>query len=263
MATRPTQIYGPQLLGGKRMPHDFRDHKLSASLTWRDYELAKAITIKEWMIAYLLNQMDNPPGQQGHCTGFCGAHRAITIDNDGESFNATFEDANKIYYLAVAIGKYPEREGGATTRDALQAAKQLGYLKSYAFADGIEVLQTWLLTKGSLTTGIPWYSEMFEPASDGLVRARGTLEGYHEIEIHKLDKDRGRIRLPNSWGLDWGDRGFCEMTFDDYFGKLLPLGDAATATDGSPYAPPAPPDPEKPGCLADWIPPALARRFAQ
>lgn len=258
MATRRNQIYGPHLPGRQRMLFDSRMKRLEKFLTARDRERAEQVMVKEWTIATLLNQMNNPPEKQSHCVGYAWGNHANTRDSDGYTFDLTDADGNRFYYAAVAHGGAPESEDGSTTGDGAWAARSLGFVKTYAFTNNRDDLLTWLLVKGSLVTGIPWYSEMFKPDSTGLIHARGTLEGGHEIEINKVDKQRGRIRLPNTWGPDWGDGGFCESSFDDYFGKLLsPYGDASTAVDNIPEQPPTP-EPEL-TCADYFVPRAWQR----
>jgi hypothetical protein len=66
-----------------------------------------------------------------------------------------------------------------------------------------------LLTKAPVVLGTNWYSGMFEPDDRGPADRRGGSAGGHAYVANGVNRDRGLVRIKNSWGRGWGIRGSC------------------------------------------------------
>lgn len=74
----------------------------------------------------------------------------------------------------------------------------------------------WLQTgQGAVLAGIPWYSG-FNQKSGVINSASGRFLGYHCIpwlwQTDRTHGSRNYLELPNSWGHDWGNGGWGEMS---------------------------------------------------
>ena len=63
------------------------------------------------------------------------------------------------------------------------------------------------------------------------IRARrdGDVRGGHEVEIHAIDVERRELRIVQSWGPEWGDHGYCVVSFDTFDRLLEEDGDVIQA----------------------------------
>jgi hypothetical protein len=59
-----------------------------------------------------------------------------------------------------------------------------------------------------LVLSIAWYRSWFRPKADGTLPAPETLVGGHAIVVVGWRED-GALLLANSWGTDWGEKGYC------------------------------------------------------
>ena len=115
-------------------------------------------------------------------------------------------------------GEYPgasPRMGGTSLLEGVKQLKRLGLIKSYRWAFSLEEMILGLGYFGVAIVGIPWYSRMSEPESDGRIRIGGQIEGGHCLDAIQYNKDTGKIRLAQSWGDEHGDRGEVYCMEDD------------------------------------------------
>lgn len=191
-------------------------------------------------------------GALGSCTGNAGIGCLGTDPNYDAlpvigGYALTQQGAVKLYGDATRIDPYPGQwppedtgSDGLSVAKALQAAGDIsGYTWAFTLSDALKALSA-----TPLITGIPWFSSMFSPGPDGLIKVFGSLAGGHEIVVDEYDAARGWVGFTNSWGQGWGQAGRFYLAAEDW-GKLLEQqGDVTAFVPATAPAPaPAPPDP--------------------
>jgi hypothetical protein len=83
--------------------------------------------------------------------------------------------------------------------------------------------------------GVNWYDSMDRPDDDGLVRISpdATIRGGHEMSVPQLRlategtySGTDRVRIPQTWGREFGDNGWIEMELSTLDRLLHEDGDA-------------------------------------
>lgn len=193
---------------------------------------------------YPLNQ-----GEEGACVGHGVAAELSALPiaiPTGQEF------AFRLYELARAEDRkmgynFPE---GATVLGGLRAAKELGLIQGYRWAQSFEEIRDAVLSHGSVVMGTWWYTGMDSWDAHGLVQAVGHRRGGHAWTIvgylpsHPI---HGEVfEAINSWGPGWGKRGLFYITPDDLRRLFEDDGEAAIVTDTPQDPEPAPvPEPDR------------------
>lgn len=189
--------------------------------------------------AYVYNRL-RPAGSP--CTGTISIVAALTLlKNEG----------------AVTLADFPDdmTKCAIPAPDTLKARAGDFRLLDWRAVDR-EVKDDWRTpivlddVKGALARGVPVIFAMPAPADFKAFRGDGVYgraekpdrAGYHAMAIVGYDEDRQALRIMNSWGLGWGDKGYAWIGYDTF--KLL-AGEAysleapvAPATAGAPPPPP-------------------------
>lgn len=178
----------------------------------------------------ILNQGDLGSCTGNAMTGLLGTephYRPHTHPTDNEAL------AVRLYSLATTLddapGQYPPDDTGSSGLAVAKGAQQLGLITGYAHAFGLDhALHALVLAP--FIMGIDWYDSFDQPGANGLIEISpgASVRGGHELEVIGLDVERQRVRIPNSWGPDWGARGYCEMSFDTLGQLLANDGDVTT-----------------------------------
>jgi hypothetical protein len=173
-------------------------------------------------------------GQLGSCTGNA---MAGDLDTDPLFVKGRYLYESKalaLYKLATKIdpfpGTYPPEDTGSDGLSVMKAAQQLGYIKSYAHAFGLQhALEA--LALSSVITGCNWYDSMDSPSSSGLVTISpgASVRGGHEWEVLGVDATNQTVRCVNSWGTGWGDAGYFVLRWSDWDRLLNEQGDVTVA----------------------------------
>jgi len=121
---------------------------------------------------------------------------------------------------------------------------------------GITYEQPFKMPDGSpgkcpLYIAIPVYRSFYSTGADGLVstpQSGETLAGYHAVALVGWKKvgGKGYWIVANSWGVSWGDGGFCYLA-EDY-----PISEAWMITEGAPSPGPEP-EPTPPKIDNFWL----------
>lgn len=173
-------------------------------------------------------------GQEGACVGFALTHELMARPSVVELDDPQTFAREKVYWPAQerdewAGGSYPGASPFYEGTSGLAGAKvmvELGYWGGYGWYFGEHELALGVGYKGPSCVGIPWTTGMMKPDSDGVVKATGIIEGYHEILVPSISIKLHRYRMDNTWGLDYGIGGSCFISREDMAYLLSQQGDA-------------------------------------
>jgi hypothetical protein len=169
----------------------------------------------------------------GSCTGNAVAGMLMTEPFWRKGRRLAERDAVRIYSRATHLdpykGVYPPDDTGSSGLAAMKAAQEMGYVKSYAHAFGLQhALKTLVLRP--VVIGIWWYDGFDHPDKNGLVKKKGHIRGGHEFLVVGIDVESKTVRACNSWGPKWGDGGYFSFSWDAFDLLLHQDGDVTTAT---------------------------------
>lgn len=194
--------------------------------------LPKAATrnYQYWTARPALDQLDTP-----QCVGFSTYQwlTAFPVKNV-PPFSPT-----DLYHLAQQNDEWPgEDYDGSSVRGAFKALKDKGYVSEYRWAPDVETVVDHLLMKGPVVVGTEWTYGMFMPDDHGCIDdIDGQVVGGHAyllIGANRLKPTRngkGAVRVLNSWGTGWADRGRAWLSFSALDVLLKKDGEACTATE--------------------------------
>lgn len=171
-------------------------------------------------------------GNQGatpQCVGYAWAHWI----EDGPVKHSGIPpiiDPTTIYHEAQKIDEWEgEDYSGTSVRAGAKWLKSQDKISSYLWTSDVNTLVDAVLTKGPVVVGTSWYSNMFYPDSNGLIRIGGRLAGGHAYVINGVDKKKRLFRIKNSWGRDWGKGGNAFIGFADMFRLMRSYGEVCLA----------------------------------
>lgn len=175
-----------------------------------------------WRCHYHFDQ-----GAHGSCVGMSIGHELAARPAEIKRLTHKFL-FEKIYWEAQKIdpwngGSYPGAQPyyeGTSLLAGVKIAHKLGYFRNYYWAFNFNHFLSALGHRGPALIGIPWLEGMYNPDSNGVIRATGRSLGGHAIIARAINVRTGMITLRNSWGKRWGHNGDCYISFDD-LEKLL------------------------------------------
>jgi hypothetical protein len=138
-------------------------------------------------------------------------------------------------------GEEPDYEG-TSVRAAFKVLKARGHVTSYGWADEAEMVIRQVLAVGPVVMGTDWTNSMFDPDAEGYIWPKAPIVGGHAwlilgVNRNRLNPDgtKGAVRMLNSWGELWGQKGRAWLTFDALQSLIKGLsrwpGEACTATE--------------------------------
>lgn len=214
------------IVPGKRLGRHIRIDPRSES-----YRVARvspsAIEERLWLgsNARALNQFD-----VGACTGFASAHSLNCLPFGLRLTNA---DALEIYRIATTKdpwpGSWPEEDTGSSGLAAMQACRELGYIKSWSSAYTLDDVLSGLQTRPGIM-GCTWFAGCDDPNATGEISPTGSVRGGHETAVVGCEPRNGMIVLRNSWGDDYGveiaeQTGYFRLTYAEFSALMLLTGD--------------------------------------
>jgi hypothetical protein len=123
-----------------------------------------------------------------------------------------------------------ENYDGTSVRAGAKVLQSLGYIQSYYWGWDIQTVVDSILTKGPVVMGTNWYSEMFYPnPKNNRINVKGTIEGGHAYVINGCNTTTQVMRIKNSWGRQWGDKGHAYISFRDVARLIRENGEACLA----------------------------------
>jgi len=151
-------------------------------------------------------------------TSKCTSYSALHWVEDGpvtHEGNAPVIDPHELYILIQSFDPWKFPHDGSTIRATAKALQHLGYAGSYYWTNSLQEMIDCLLHVGPLIIGIDWYEGMSEPNEKGIGSRSGAMEGGHAIKVDGVDTKTRLFRLKNSWGREYGRKGFVYLPFDD------------------------------------------------
>jgi hypothetical protein len=169
-------------------------------------------------------------GADGSCVGFSWTHELAARPSEVPNLNAT--TAFAVYKLAQTIDPWEgENYEGTSVLAGVKAVQKLhpDKITEYRWAFNLQDVLMTLSYLGPVVIGIPWYTGMFVPDADGLIKPTGWQAGGHAILVKGINIKTGLVRLHNSWGTGWGKGGDCFISFSDLDRLLREQGEACIA----------------------------------
>lgn len=198
------------------------EHKLPRRAVPRD------VRQRYWHAGPILDQGSTP-----QCVGYAG-HGWLSA---GPVVNRPKISPTELYFLAQDNDEWPGRNyEGTSTLGLMKALKKLGYIDEYKWALDAETVVAWLLTSGPVLIGSDWFEDMAAPDREGFLHPEGENYGGHEWLLIGANRDRrtpsgtkGAVRMVNSWGDNWADRGRAWLAIPDLDRLIKNNGEAVAS----------------------------------
>lgn len=191
-------------------------------------------TDRHWPTGPVRDQGSNP-----HCVGYAALHfleSAPIMARRGR----VLPTGRELYIGAQRLDEWPgENYDGTSGRGVMKFMQGIGLISGYVWAQRIEDVRDFILTRGPVLVGTEWYSRMSEPITvdnkkssqdDLYLEPSGEWEGGHETCWVGFSKKRNAFRVLNSWGAGWGENGRAWVAYDVANTLIFQMnGDAVSA----------------------------------
>ena len=172
-------------------------------------------------------------GNKPHCVGFSWSHW-IEDGPVGHGGVAPIISPIKIYSEAQKIDEWPgENYNGTSVRAGAKYLKSINAIQSYYWAYDVNTLIDCVFKLGPVVVGTYWYSSMFSPDSNGIIKISGGIVGGHAYVINGVDKTKQLFRIKNSWGRAWGKQGHAFISFNDMSRLMSMNGEICIAVENN------------------------------
>lgn len=179
-------------------------------------------------------------GRTSSCVGQTWAGMGVTRPHYGllsRLARRNVPDGLVVYDVAQDFdnhpGKEPEMQGSSTLGGA-KAARHLGLIRSFRFANSTSDVLEALSYVGPVATGLLWTRAMAQPLPTGHPNDNAGTEviGGHETLLVAVDVSAREVEGVNSWGAGWGAGGRFRWSWDFLEQRLADRGDACLGETG-------------------------------
>lgn len=127
-------------------------------------------------------------------------------------------------------GRWPPQDTGSAGLFSMKTLQAHGWITGYEHAFGLRAVLATLVHR-PVSIGTWWYESMSRPDSSGLmsISPGSARMGGHQWLAVGQDPVTRRIKMRQSWGREWGHRGYGYLGWDDLDALLRDNGDAITA----------------------------------
>jgi len=203
---------------GRFIKPDDRDKKFLISSILP--KKSPGITYKYWWTNGWWGNQGNTP----YCVAFSWVHWLAAgpiTQKSSRKGNVAPYNTTYLYNEAQKIDRWPgEDYDGTSVRAGAKVLQSAGYIKNYNWSWDIDTTINAILTLGPVVVGTNWYRNMFYPNKKGIINATGDKLGGHAYLLDGVNVKKKLIRIKNSWGREWGKKGFAYISFDD-MSKLI------------------------------------------
>jgi hypothetical protein len=127
-------------------------------------------------------------------------------------------------------GHYPPDDTGSCGLYSMKVLKRHGWITGYDSAFGLVAALNTLVDR-PISIGVAYYDSMERPDSSGRVSISPNAQvvGGHQMCVVGQDPaDHGQIKIRQSWGVDFGDKGYIYLGWSDFDRLLHEQGDVIT-----------------------------------
>lgn len=200
-----------------------------------------------------------------------GGSEAINLTDPLEAEGWITNPNTGLYHLVTNAdpfdGGYTPDDTGSDGTSLGNLFLELGLIESFSHAfNGLADVLAFLSTEGPAWMGSDWYDSMFDPSSDGevTISPNATVAGGHQYLLTgRIDAARRLVEMRNHWRNSWGMNGRAWMSYSLIERLLGQNGDAQLIKPKVAVVPPFVPTPERPGCLAQFVPASMQRRLGR
>lgn len=184
-----------------------------------------------WVPAGVLDQGDRP-----YCVAYAwtsmlrAAPETATVPRVGPFAQALYDRAQ----ILDDIDASPEE--GTTVRGAAKALSRAGIIGGYRWAYRAETVRDYLLTRGPVVLGLPWYEGMDVEKMSNV----GAYLGGHAVLATGYSQKHNAVRILNSWGPKWAAGGRAWLPLGVLDALLQDGGEACSAIETRYAAPLSP-----------------------
>jgi hypothetical protein len=167
----------------------------------------------------------------GSCTGH-SAIQALNCRPNHARRSPLLGDAEAMeaYHVGTTIdpfpGEYPPTDTGSSVTAVAKALRQIGRIKEFRWGFGFDDALA-MLMDGPVIVGTTWKRSMMQPDENGYLKVSGSDDDLgHAYVWTNYSKRFRRIKILNSWGLDWGRMGFAYLHEEDARWSIDDKGEA-------------------------------------
>ncbi|MCA1799724.1 MAG: hypothetical protein LC650_00240 [Actinobacteria bacterium] len=130
-------------------------------------------------------------------------------------------DLDLAYAWAQQNDEWPGTDyNGTSVRAGAKYLQKHGHIDSYYWGRDVNTIAQAILDTGPVAVGTMWTMDMFITNRGGFITPTGEDAGGHAYLLDGVNTRHKFFRIKNSWGRNWGYKGFAKISFAD-FDKLL------------------------------------------
>lgn len=224
---------------GRKFTDDYRDRQFPMRLIVEDdmAEAEEVRTYRYWWTRGWWGDQGNTP----RCVAYAWLHWAedgpVTHEPRFPGGGPIIDPAF-LYCRAQTVDEWPgdcstNNYDGTSVRAGAKILQRNRIISSYWWANDVQDIIDAILYSGPVVVGTWWYRDMFypDPAKDYIIKPGNQVAGGHAYVLNGVNVEKGLFRIKNSWGRDWGKRGFAYITLDDFATLLNRSGEACLAVE--------------------------------